>query len=112
MVHTIIDHLHVLSCAVGKAASCEPFVAVIVAAAVERAKLPRSDPDSMAPQGRQEPSCSRRPQNGYAQLDGRRAAPGRGSATSVGCSATRGGQRRRWRCSRWQPFKPMSGTVT
>ena len=48
MVHTIIDHLHVLSCAVGKAASCEPFVAVIVAAAVERAKLPRSDPDSMA----------------------------------------------------------------
>ena len=29
-----------------------------------------------APPGRQEPCRSRRPQNGFVQLDGRRATPG------------------------------------
>ena len=49
--------------------------------------------------------------NSYVQLDGRRAAPGRGSVTSAGCSATRGGQRRRWRCSRWQPILAMDTNI-
>ena len=98
-------------------AACEAFQASISAAAMERANLPRPDPDSMA-QAEEECRAATdaitkaafatlgqappRKVGAVPLLEAtkRLCTARREACRSVGCSATRGGQRRRWRCSR------------